>query len=283
MTPCPPCEPTVDCNERANFQFEIPRFSATASQLVETLNQTEANVPAVVQLIECEPTISSQVLGLANSPIYGASRAITTIGHAVVVLGFRCVAQQAIASASGALFKAKDAACQAHRLDTYIQSLGVATTARFIAKRTKTTNPDEAFLCGVVHDIGKLILFQHAGEAYAGMLDESPHEKSLAPEIESYGITHATLGRQCGVAWSLPTQMCITIANHHLPLNEATDPLSRTLICAAYLAKKWQLGFCEDAFSEDSEMESELCDFQDPDLAAECREQFEAIRDICLS
>ena len=55
------------------------------------------------------------------------------------------------------------------------------------------------------------------------------------------------------------------------------------LICAAYLAKKWQLGFCENAFSEDSELESELCDFQDPDLAAECREQFEAIRDICLS
>lgn len=282
MTNCTPCESTAVGKENAKFQFEIPRFSATASQLVDTLNKGDANVPSVVQLIECEPTISSQVLRLANSPIYGASRVITTIGHAIVVLGFRCVAQQAIAAASGSLFKADDAACKVHRLDTYSQSLAVATTARLIAKQTKVTNPDEAFLCGVVHDVGKLVLFQYAGEAYAQMLDLYPHEKSLAPEIETYGISHASLGRQCGIAWSLPGHMCVTIANHHLPLEAVADSLSKTLICAAYLAKKWQLGFGEEAFAEDTDMESELCNFEDPDLASECREQFQAIRDICL-
>ncbi|MCA9137564.1 MAG: HDOD domain-containing protein [Planctomycetales bacterium] len=282
MTNCTPCEPTASGKESAKFHFEIPHFSATASQLVDTLNKDNANVPAVVQLIECEPTISSQVLRLANSPIYGASRVITTIGHAIVVLGFRCVAQQAIAAASGALFKADDAACNEHRLETYVQSLAVATTARLVAKQTKISNPDEAFLCGVVHDVGKLILFQHAGEEYAGMLNEAPHEKSLAPEIEAYGITHASLGRQCGVAWSLPTHMCATIADHHLSLKEAADPLSKTLICAAYLAKKWQVGFDEQAFTEDADLENELCNFQDPELAAQCREQFQAIREICL-
>lgn len=219
---------------------------------------------------------------LANSPIYGASRVITTVGHAIVVLSFRCVAQQAIAAASGALFRADDAACKEHRLDTYCQSLAVATTARLVAKRTKISNPDEAFLCGVVYDVGKLILFQHAGEEYAGILDQSPHEKSLAPEMDAYGLTHASLGRQCGVAWSLPSDMCATIADHHLSLGAVADPLSKTLICAAYLAKKWQVGFDEDAFSEDEELENEVCNFQDPELAAECREQFQAIREICL-
>lgn len=278
-----PCEPTVESREKATFSFEIPQFSATASQLVDKLNKGDTNVASVVQLIECEPTISSHVLRLANSPIYGASRAITTIGHAIVVLGFRCVAQQAIAAASGALFKSGSDVCDIHRHDTYVQSLAVATTARLVAQQTKRTNPDEAFLCGVIHDVGKLVLFEHAGTEYTNILDVSPHEKSLGPELDAYGVTHPTLGRQCAMAWSLPHNMCAGIANHHSPLDSVADPLSQTIICAAYLAKKWQVGFDESAFAEDPDMERELCHLHDPELASRCHDQFQAIRDICLS
>ena len=282
MTLSTPCDSSDAPEAKAGFQYEIPRFSATASQLVDELGKGDASVPAAIKLIECEPTISSQVLRLANSPIYGASRVITTIGHAIVVLGFRCVAQQAIAAASGALFKSGDSECAEHRLTTYVQSLGVATAARFVANQTKLANPDEAFLSGVVHDVGKLILFEHAGDQYARILDEYPHELSLPPESETYGICHTTLGRQCGVAWSLPHEMCRSIESHHQPLSEVADPLSKTLVCAAYLAKKWEFGFDASVFCEDAELESELADLQTDEMVGNCREEFDAIREICL-
>lgn len=273
---------TPETAEEAKFEFEIPRFSATASQLVNELNDPDVKVPKVVQLIECEPTIGSRVLKMANSPLYGATRAISTIGHAIVILGFRCVSQQAIAAASGDLFKAGTDACKKQRLETYSQSLGIATAARFIAQKTKIANPDEAFLCGVVHDVGKLILFQHACEDYARLLAESPLGDSTDLEIDKYGISHATLGGQCGEAWALPGAICASIANHHLSFSQAQEPLSKVLILSSYLARKWQLGFEEGAFAEDTELESELLQLITDSNESECMEQFEAIREICL-
>ncbi|MEO1615469.1 MAG: HDOD domain-containing protein [Planctomycetota bacterium] len=283
MTNSTSCESTSGCPPSAKFHFDIPRFSATASQLVEKLNQGDTNVPSIIQLIECEPTISSQVLRLANSPIYGASRVITTIGHAIVVLGFRCVSQQAIAAASGTLFKEGDQENAKHRMATYVQSLGIATAARFIAKQAKNVNPDEAFLGGVVHDVGKLVLFQYAGMEYAKLLEEHPHEKSLAAELEAYGISHTTLGRQCGIAWSLPHHLCASIEDHHVPPSEASAPLTKTLVMASYLAKKWQLGFEQEIFAEDLDLEQEIAVFESEESAEKCREEFQAIREICLS
>lgn len=268
--------------EKATFEFEIPRFSATASQLVNELNDSDVKVTKVVQLIECEPTISSRVLRMANSPLYGATRAISTIGHAIVILGFRCVSQQAIAAASGELFKAGSAACKKQRLETYLQSLGIATAARFIAQKTRIANPDEAFLCGVVHDVGKLVLFQHACDDYTRLLAKNPCGDSTELEIAEYGISHATLGGQCGIAWALPESICTSIANHHLPFHEAQEPLSKTLILARYLARKWKMGFDEMSFVQDDKLETELSPITTDALAAECQDQFQAIREICL-
>lgn len=276
------CESTGDKSANSAFEFEIPRFSTTASQIVEELGKDDACVATAIRLIECEPTISSLILRLANSPIYGASREITTIGHAIVVLGFRCVAQQAIAAASGTLFKTGDASLSDHREKTYIQSLGVATAARLLSDQLGMGNPDEAFLCGVVHDVGKLVLFEHDGAEYTRMLEELSHEECLQSEVERYGVTHTTIGRQCGVAWSLPHKMCNSIEDHHGSLSEVEDPLSKTLICALYYAMKWQLGFLEEDFAINPDLESELGEFETEELIAKCREDFQAICEICL-
>ncbi|MEM6365369.1 MAG: HDOD domain-containing protein [Planctomycetota bacterium] len=269
-------------SQPGNIAFEVPRFSATASQLVDELNGASPTVPIVVQLIECEPTISSLILRLANSPIYGATRAITSIAHAIVVLGFRSVAQQAIATATGALFTDPHAPCFDARQQTYIESLGVAAAARFIARATNACSPDEAFLCGVIHDVGKLILLQHAGDEYAALLAGHPQGVPLEKEIELFGISHADLGRECCVVWSLPTQLGNAVAEHHGLISEVTDPLSRTLILATYLARKWQLGFIENSLVENEVLETELSAFQNDAMFNQCREQFKMIREICL-
>lgn len=264
------------------FSFEIPRFSTTASQLVTELNNPGVEVPKVVQLIECEPTVSAKVLKVANSPLYGGSRAVTSIGHAIVLLGFRSVAQQAVAAASGDLYLNQSAVCHAARQETYMQSLAIATIGRFIAGELDLVDPDEAFLCCVVHDIGKLILFDHAGEEYEQLLNANLHGSTVDLENEKYGVCHAVLGRECGNAWQLPASIGSAVANHHLPFDSVSDPLSQCLIVANYLARKWQIGFAEESFCEDALIEAFTAEVDGEENQSVCSEQFEVIREVCL-
>ena len=78
---------TKQIEPQAMEGFEFPQFSSTTSKLVAELNGDHAEVSTIVQLIECEPTVAAKVLKLADSPIYGVNRSVTTIGHAVVLLG----------------------------------------------------------------------------------------------------------------------------------------------------------------------------------------------------
>ena len=199
---------------KLKFRFDLPPFPTTASRLVAELNNANAKVSEVTQLIECEPMIGSKVISLANNMVFG-SRSISTISHAIVILGFKSVARLSLTVATGSVFDG-GASCLESRKQTYRQSLAVATLARRIASETGLVNPDEAFLTGVVHDIGKLVLFDAAGESYAEMLDANPVDQITGLELETYGATHPELGKQCGKNWGLPHTINTAINNHHI-------------------------------------------------------------------
>jgi putative nucleotidyltransferase with HDIG domain len=276
--------PARRCEQRLDFKFELPPFPTTAAQLVAELSSPEVEVSRVAQLIECEPTIGSRVLGLANSPLYATSRSISTISHAIVILGFKSVSRLALTVATGGMFNQSSAACAEARRTTYCQSLAIATVARLIARETKRVDADEAFLAGVMHDVGKLILFDAAGTAYCEMINDHPAVNIVSLESDAFGITHPELGMSCGKKWGLPPSINAAIANHHFPLHEVADPLSQTVIAANYFARKWQIGFRpEESFDIDERIETASSCATDNTIASECVEQFAAIGEICLS
>ncbi|MEO1528517.1 MAG: HDOD domain-containing protein, partial [Planctomycetota bacterium] len=241
-------------------------------------------VPKVTQLIECDPIISSKVLALANSPIYCPSRPIVTINHAVVILGFRSVAKLVLTVATSSVFADKSTPCIEDRLRTLRESLAIASVARVVADQNGTVDSDEAFLAGVMHDVGKLVLFNADGEAYSEMIDQHPTGDSTDAEREQYGVTHPELGKTCGSNWGVPHDINVAINNHHLELDEVSDELSATIIRADYLARAWRLGFeSPSAFVANEAMEAELESLiQDGELRSKTAEEFEAISDLCL-
>ena len=266
-----------------DFKFELPPFPTTASQLVTELSSAEARVPRVAQLIECEPTIASKVLKLANSPLYATSRPISTISHAIVILGFKSVSRLALTVATGSIFEDPSASCAEARRTTYSQSLAIATVARLIAGQTQRVDADEAFLAGVMHDVGKLILFDAAGTAYGEMINDHPAGSILSLEHDAFGTTHPALGMTCGKKWGLPLSINAAISDHHLPMHEVSDPLSQTVIAANYFARRWQLGFGpHEAIDIDQQIESEITCAVDSTIESQCVEQFAAIGEICL-
>ena len=263
------------------FSFDLPPFPATASKLVNEINCPEVKVHRVVELIECEPTIAAKVLQLANSPLYGASRSITAIGHAVVLLGFKSVSQLALTVATGSLFKSGDAACLRAKTETYRQSLGIATVARIYARKTRTANPEEAFLSGIMHDVGKLVLFNEAGEDYAAMLNNSPTGDTCDIELATFGVNHASLGQSCAREWGMPPAIAEAIRNHHCPIQDVIDELTRSLVVAHTLTRAWNIGF-DEPIDLSREVKPLLVGDFDESAKDECVEQFEAISQVCL-
>lgn len=258
--------------------FQIPPFPTTAGQLVSKLNEEEVNVPEIIQLIECEPTVFTKVLNLANSPLYGTSRPINTVGHAVVLLGLRSVSQLAIAVASGALFKTGASPC-AIRQKTYRQSLAVATVARVVAKQTQQASADEAFLCGVIHDVGKLVLLSKSKSGYSDLLSKFSIDDSVIEEQNTFGTTHPELGKLCARNWGLPESINQAIGDHHQPPSQVNASLSGTLVAANVVARRWGIGFGADERTDSDVFGDLLSD----ESQVECEDQFAAIRDICCS
>ncbi|TWU02165.1 HDOD domain-containing protein [Stieleria varia] len=266
-----------------DFDFQIPPFSATASQILAEINSPDVQVSQLIKLIECEPTIGSQVLRMANSPVYGCRREISTIGHAIVILGFRTVAQQAIAAATGVVFNSANDECGDARRQTYRESLSVATTGRVLSHHLRIANPDEAFLSGVMHDIGKLVLFQHAGSTYTEMLSEHPDGRTSDREIAHFGVSHPGLGKACGLKWGLPYTINKAIETHHDSVCELDSPLSQVVVMANYVARRWQIGFgLEAEIPVHADIEERIGDVDAASIRDEIADQFAAVEEICL-
>lgn len=274
-----------ELEERINSLEGIPPFPATASQILMECQKPEVQVGVVSKLVECEPAVSSKIIQLANSPLYGANRPIVSVNHAIVLLGFRTVTQMAIAISTGTLFEqGGESEVARHRKETFRQSLACAAAARLLAMEFDAANSDEAFLCGVMQDVGKLVLFDATPDRYCELLDGSDSNDTTLMEQSAFGIDHAEIGRKCGSKWGFPAEINRAIGNHHRPINDTNCDLSKALIAANYFCRRWSLaGDSSIEQPENDDIEEAFSASTIASIKDECPEQFEAIIEICAA
>ena len=261
----------------------LPPFPGIAMQIMTECEKPDSSAKHVIPLIECDPAIGIKVLELANSPLYGSSRPITTIAHSVVLLGFQAVSNLAISVAVSGAFEEGDSKHSNLRNDIFRQSIACATTSRVIAKTLNTSGCDEAFFSGIVHDIGKLVLLKTVPDLYLEVLANIPFGNSTFLEDEFIGITHTQLGETCGKKWRLPATINFAIANHHNPLDDSQNELVNTLILANYMIGKWGIGFDNAQFDAPliEEIEQFVSSEIQSDIRKTCTDQYEAVIEIC--
>ncbi len=169
----------------------------------------------VLKLTEQDPTFAVRVINLANSAASCPISQITTLQHAIMRLGVRQVQTLMTTYAIAQIFIPRN---QSER-NLWVHSIQVATASREIAKMSenKLIEPEQAYLCGLMHDIGRFILFSQIPEAPT-RVDE--HEWSTPPELisaeESFcGLNHAVIGQYACIHWSLPDVITAIVACHH--------------------------------------------------------------------
>jgi len=213
---------------------ELPTLPHVVQKLASTIGRANVSAEDIGLLIEKDQVLSAKVLRLANSPFYGFPARIASVGHAVVVLGLNVV--KGLTLCATAFDIMKDAGMD----QLWRHSLGVAITAQVIGTRLAVKNPEEVFVAGLLHDIGKVVLYVKWPDV--GHRIQTAHRSNHRPmmdvERELLDLTHADVGAWLAQAWHLPTALREPIQFHHTPMAAQEATLQTAIVHVADILVK---------------------------------------------
>lgn len=207
---------------------------------VQKLIQHPATTPAqLAKIIETDPSMVAGILKVANSAYYGFRGKVSTIQHASSLFGTRRLAELITAmSAGGVLGKAMDG--YGHKAgDMWRHSILVACTASEIAAIVADEILDSAYMAGLLHDIGKIILDPYVCERkmlFEHYFSKYPDKTIQEAEGHILGFDHAVIAAILCEKWSLPKTIAFGIRNHHQPSSASDHLLSHIVHLADYLS-----------------------------------------------
>jgi RNA polymerase sigma factor (sigma-70 family) len=218
-----------------------PMQSTVVKEIISYANDPSTSVAKLASLLVKDPGLVQRILRKASSPLYGYSRKSMTVDFAIILLGFdvlketvaSMVVNNALRNMVNVLF---------HYEEFWSHSLSCGFVARQLAEDRKVCNPDDAFIAGLLHDIGYLILLQYANDIIPKQSKESAVRNGQM--IESLcGWTHSEMGQWLAERWNLPEQITEAIFYHHTPQLATIDPvLTATVHFADVLCNKENLG-----------------------------------------
>jgi len=214
---------------------ELPTLPAVYHRVRELLDGGSSSAAQVEEVISHDPAITAKLLKLVNSSHYGFRERISSVAHAIALIGFQGVKNLVLTLSVFPALKGgkRDFSEEARKF--WLHSVGVAAAMRALAGILHFASREEAFTFGLLHDIGKVAMCQVmrdelvAAEALAGERNEPLHEV----EREVLGFNHSDVGRLLSGKWNFADDMAEVIGCHHNPM-EARN--YRAHACAIHLA-----------------------------------------------
>ncbi len=225
----------TDLRNRIEKLGDLPTLPHVVQRLAAMIGRPTVSTEEIGAIIEKDQVLAAKVLRLANSPFYGFPSRIGSVAHAVIVLGFNVV--KGLTLCASALSIMKDAGMD----QLWRHSLGVAITANLLAARLEIKNPEELFVAGLLHDIGKVVLYVKWPEVGSSIKDVAKAEgdRSLFElEQELLGLSHADIGGCLANAWNLPVTLREPILYHHAPTLAKEAALQTAIVHVADILVK---------------------------------------------
>ena len=262
----------------------LPSLPTVVTRLINLVGDPATSARDISQLISTDQALTVKILKVANSAFFGFPRKIATVQLAIVVLGFETVKNLGLSVAVLKRFHAGKAHPLFDRQQFWEHSIGCGVAARMLARKRNRKLEGEAFVAGVLHDIGKLILIEYFPDEFGESLELARDELLTISEaeIKIIGVTHAEIGGWLAEKWNLPESLVQAITHHHKPMN-AEEPGEILMITHAANARTRHnhVGQAGDSLGASlSPQVSALFkggrDISDEDLLAELSEGFEA-------
>jgi len=205
----------------------LPTLPHILVKLISECNKEDVNIVEVAGLVEKDPALSTKILKLVNSAFYGLPKKIETIQHSISYLGIGTIKNIAIGSSIHQTFRSPKGSVLFNMKIFWWHSLRCAVLARLLARETNYINPEEAFLTGLLHDIGRLVLWVNYPNEYSKLLEKHHGRPDLllAGEIRQ-GATHCEIGAWLLHRWNLQPFMVDAVLYHHEPQKRIKNALS---------------------------------------------------------
>jgi putative nucleotidyltransferase with HDIG domain len=202
------------------------------NKIIVLTDDPDSTVHDMEEVILQDQVLTTKILRLANSAYYGYARKISTISQATVLLGFQAIKGIALASTVRTYLMDELRGYSLEKNELWSQSQTCAIVSRFIAKSIKYYNPEEAYIAGLLRDIGKTILNQHMEKEYMEVLlkMEEGNISFLDAEKEVLGFGHAEIGEKIAEKWNLPKDLVEAIGYHHTPELANINPILVSIV-----------------------------------------------------
>lgn len=208
----------------------LPSLPSIAVEVIGLVQRPDVNIKQIADTIQNDPALAGQVLRTVNSSFYGQSYAVSTITHALVVLGLNSVKTLALGFSLAPYLRQVGGDGFDH-LDYWKRSLYSATAARALSRSLGLVQQEEAFLSGLMQDVGMLALNHTLGDSYGRLLAASggEHGRLVHLEQKHLRLDHAQVGGALAQRWNLPPLLVAPIRFHESPDDADADlvPLVR--------------------------------------------------------
>lgn len=218
--------PVLNIDEITARIAELPVLPAGVSEVIAACDDPDITVGQISQKILQDQQLTASILKLANSAMYGLSRRVATVTEAVVLLGFATIKSLAISSHTYRLLNRSLPGYGLQRGEIWKHSIAVAMASRRIAVEVHFAPVEEAFIAGLLHDIGKTVLSSYMEDAFdeVSAIVENERIPFSEAELRVLGFDHAELGARIARLWNFPPDLVEAIRFHHDPSAASLKP-----------------------------------------------------------
>lgn len=230
--------PPYDIDLLFDEVITLPSLPSTITRIMQMVNDPNCALSDVAKVIATDPPLAAKTLRLVNTAYYGLRQKVSSIEHAVVMLGVKVIKNLVFTATVFDSLKDEEGTYFRH-------SIACGLAMRALSEASLPPLTDDAFVYGLLHDIGKIVLQTFLPKEYAS-IEALMHERRLSAyqaEQEVLGVDHAQVGARLATTWKLADSLVQAIGAHH-DLGMCEDPqfehAAALISIADYIC--WQCG-----------------------------------------
>lgn len=223
---------------------QLPPMPQTVMNARQIMSSDGSSFNELAEVLKTDQAIASKILKLSNSAYYGMRGKISSLQHASVVLGLNTLKEIIVLAGSSSMLAATLEGYGLDAGDLWQHSLGTAFGAKLIAEKKAPGMAEDAFVAGLIHDCGKLVLDEPILERKDKFMSsmEAGGQSFLKAEKSILGFDHSEIAYALCKQWSVPENLNTAIRYHHIPAQSRGDKLTYIVHLADALAMMSGLG-----------------------------------------
>ncbi len=196
---------------------QLPTLPLIIENIFKIASDDKTSSKDLAAFISKDQAMVNKILKIANSAYFGLSKTVSSLSHAITIIGFKEVTNLTIGLNVFSIFQKIGAEGILNMKDLWLHSIGCALISKKIAKEIVQNDAEQAFLIGLLHDMGKVILAVYFPTEYKTVLREANESQTplYLKENERFGLDHAMIAGMLMEQWNFPDSIAIPCRFHH--------------------------------------------------------------------